>query len=151
MFAVGTDKTIKEIHGNKEVFPRYDANVNLSQIVLMHGGRAFFAGIAEDDKPGSIQVLKYPFEPHKCFEVQAHSLPIERLRLSFDNQVLFSSGQDGLFCIFDVKDKDPKGKKDKDNIQITYSEEILIQKSQRDNVLSEIESLKREIDSMRQG
>jgi len=54
VFAVGTDKTIKEINGNKEVFPRFDANLNISQIVLMHGARAFFAGIAEDDKPGSI-------------------------------------------------------------------------------------------------
>jgi len=35
----------------------------------MHGGRAFFAGVAEDDKPGSIQVLKYPFEANKAFEV----------------------------------------------------------------------------------
>lgn len=35
----------------------------------MHGGRAFLAGIAEDDKPGSIQVLKYPFEANKAFEV----------------------------------------------------------------------------------
>ncbi len=61
-FAVGTDKTIKEINGNKEVFPRYDAGVNVSQIVLMHGGRAIFAGVAEDERPGSIQVLKYPFE-----------------------------------------------------------------------------------------
>lgn len=69
MFAVGTDKTIKEICGSKEVFPRYDANVNISQIVLMHGARAIFAGVAEDDKPGSIQVLKYPFEANKSFEV----------------------------------------------------------------------------------
>jgi hypothetical protein len=33
----------------------------------MHGARAFFAGIAEDDKPGSIQVLRYPWE--KVFEI----------------------------------------------------------------------------------
>jgi len=112
-YAVGTDKSIKEIEGGKEKL-RYEAGVNISQLVLMHGARAFFAGIAEDDKPGSIQVLRYPWE--KVFEVQAHSLPVERLRISFDNQVLFSSGHDGVLCVFDVKDKDPKGKKDKDNV-----------------------------------
>lgn len=53
-YAVGTDKTIKEINGSKEVYPRYDAGVNVSQIALMHGGRAIFAGVAEDDRPGSI-------------------------------------------------------------------------------------------------
>lgn len=115
----------------------------------MHGSRALIAGIAEDDKPGSIQVLKYPFEPNKSFEVQAHSLPVERLRISFDNQVLFSAGQDGLFCIFDVKDKDPKGKKDKDNIQIIYSEEILIQKAERDKFQADIEHLKQSIEQLR--
>jgi len=56
----------------------------------MHGARAFFAGVAEDDRPGSIQVLRQPWE--KIFEVQAHSLPVERLRISFDNTVLFSAG-----------------------------------------------------------
>lgn len=110
----------------------------------MHGARAFFAGVAEDDRPGSIQVLRQPWE--KIFEVQAHSLPVERLRISFDNTVLFSAGQDGLFCIFDIKDKDPKGKKDKDNIQIMYSEEILIQKAERDKFQADIEHLKASIE-----
>lgn len=96
----------------------------------MHGGRAFFAGVAEDDKPGCIQVLKYPFE--KIYEAQAHSLPVERLRISFDNNFLFSSGQDGLFAIFEIKDKDPKLKKDKETSQVIMSEEILIQKTERD-------------------
>lgn len=52
-YAVGTDKSIKEIEGGKEKL-RYEAGVNISQLVLMHGARAFFAGVAEDDKPGSI-------------------------------------------------------------------------------------------------
>ena len=53
IYAVGTDKSIKEIVNGKEIL-RYEAGVNISQIALMHGARAFFAGIAEDDKPGSI-------------------------------------------------------------------------------------------------
>jgi hypothetical protein len=53
IYAVGTDKTIKEIENGKDKF-RYEAGVNISQIVLLHGGKAMFAGIAEDDKPGSI-------------------------------------------------------------------------------------------------
>ena len=56
------------------------------------------------EKPGSIQVIRYPFE--KVAEVQAHSLPVERLRISYDNLLLFSAGQDGVFCVFEVKVKD---------------------------------------------
>lgn len=113
----------------------------------MNGGRYFFAGIAEDDKPGSIQVLKYPFE--KTFEVQAHSLPVERLRISYDNQVLFSGGHDGVLCVFDVKDKDPKGKSAKDTVQIHLSEEILIPKAERDKYIADIDHLKSSIQKLK--
>jgi hypothetical protein len=38
---------------------------------------------------------------------------------------LFSAGQDGVFAIFQIIDKDPK-KKDKELMQISHSDEILI-------------------------
>jgi len=41
------------INQGKEV-ERYEAGVNISQIQLMHGGKALFAGVAENDRPGSI-------------------------------------------------------------------------------------------------
>lgn len=140
-YAVGTDKSIKEIENGKEKL-RFEAGVNISQLVTMHGARAFFAGVAEDDKPGSIQVLRYPWE--KVFEVQAHSLPVERLRISFDNSVLFSSGHDGVLCIFDIKDKDPKGKA-RENISIHLSDELLIPKAERDKYMADIDHLKSSI------
>ena len=59
VFAVGTDKKIKEIDNGKLVDSAI-AGVNISQIKLMHGARAFILGIAEEDKPGSIWVLRNP-------------------------------------------------------------------------------------------
>lgn len=94
------------------------------------------AGIAENDKPGSIQVIRFPFE--RIFEVQAHSLPIERIRVSYDNHFLYSVGQDGMFGIFHIQDKDPV-KKDKEYSQVTFSEEILIEKQEQDKKKAEIE------------
>lgn len=52
-------------------------------------------------------------------------------------------------CIFDVKDKDPKGKKDKDNIQIHLSEEILIPKAERDKYLADIDHLRTSIQKLK--
>jgi hypothetical protein len=60
------DKSLKMINKGKEV-ERYEAGANISQIQLLHGGRAIMAGIAENDKPGSIQVIRFPFE--RIFEV----------------------------------------------------------------------------------
>jgi hypothetical protein len=45
----------------------YEAGVNISQIQMLHGGRALFAGVAENDKPGSIQVINLNFE--RLFEI----------------------------------------------------------------------------------
>ena len=96
---------------------------------MLHGGRALFAGVAENDKPGSIQVINLNFE--RLFEIQAHSLPVERLRVAFDNSYIFSAGQDGVFATFQILDKDP-ARKDKEYGQVIQSEEILIEKAERD-------------------
>jgi WD40 repeat protein len=110
VYGAANDKTIKMIdHGH--LVMNYEAGQMINQIQLLHGGRAIFAGLGENDKPGSIQVINVKFE--KIFEVQAHSLPIERLRVSFDNTHLFSAGQDGVFATFSILDKDPQ-RKDKE-------------------------------------
>jgi len=70
VFASGIDKTIKKIEGRKiegregwvgDEVQKYDAGANISQIQLMRGGKALFAGVAENDRPGSIQVIRFPF------------------------------------------------------------------------------------------
>jgi hypothetical protein len=66
----------------------------------MHGGRAMFCGVHENDRPGSIQIINFAYE--KIFEVQAHSAPLERLRISPDNQYIYSTGQDYMLAIFNV-------------------------------------------------
>jgi hypothetical protein len=63
--------------------------------------------------------------------------------------VLFSSGHDGVLCIFDIKDKDPKGKKDKESVQIHLSEEILIPKAERDKYLADIDHLRASIQKLK--
>jgi len=49
----------------------------------MSNAKTFFAGIGEEGKPGSIEIWKLPLE--KKYEVQAHSAPIERMRITHDN------------------------------------------------------------------
>ena len=47
------------------------------------------------------------------------------MKLSFCTNFLFTVGDDGHLIIYDVKDKDPKGRRDKDGIGMEYSDEIL--------------------------
>jgi len=61
VYAADVDKSVKQIHNGKET-DRYEAGVNISQIQVLNGGKAMVCGIAENDRPGSIQVVKLPFE-----------------------------------------------------------------------------------------
>jgi WD40 repeat protein len=81
-------------------------------------------------------VFKYPFE--KTHECQAHSLPVVAMRLSYDNTTLFSVSVDGTLAVFNIHDKDPK-RKIKDLPQITHSGVLLIQRTERDKILHDID------------
>ena len=164
----GTDKTIRELKGMKkpdgtmgeglphvQVLRVLEQSVNLSQITLMHNRRAIFTAVDEKDRPGSIQCIRGDMQVTKenqnkdIFEIQAHSLDIQRLKLSFDNQTLFSSSSDGSLCVFALADRDPK-KKILDLPQIQLSTDILIPKMQRDKIQQDIYTLQTAINQEKQ-
>ena len=62
-------------------------------------------------------------------EVQAHSSQIERMRLTYDGQHLFTVGQDGCLIMHDVKERDPKAKSKMREI-LPYADEILTEKTE---------------------
>ena len=72
VYATGQDKNLREING-KEVngrmqdVSRLEQNITLNQLEIMRDRKAFFAGVGETSKPGSIQVIAYPWE--KIFEI----------------------------------------------------------------------------------
>ena len=80
----------------------YEENVTYSQILCGYMRRVLVAGVAESDRPGSIQIFRYDSQTqdkerlYKALEVQAHSKQIERMRLNYDNSKLFSIGLDGV-------------------------------------------------------
>lgn len=88
--------------------------------------KALFVGTSEKDAPGCIQIYKISFE--KICDVQAHSKPVERMKLSHCNQYLFSTGQDGCLILYDVNDRDTKDRKSE--ITLPYSEQVLTLPSQ---------------------
>lgn len=115
----------------------------MSQIVQIGGGRVLIAGMGENDKPGSLMIIRTnPFGV--LGHVQAHSLPIEKMKLNFDNTMLFTAGIDGLFSIFEIKDKDLKTTK-KEAAQVYPSDEILIEKKTRDDYITQIETLTQQV------
>jgi hypothetical protein len=118
---------------------------------MTHNGKALFCGIGEQHRPGSIVVYKIAedqgrgtLKMDRISEVQAHSMAIERMRISFDNNNLFTVGKDGCLIIHDVKDRDPKGKtSQREGLQI--SDEILTEKTEIDGYVQEKEQRENEL------
>ena len=171
LYAVGTDKAIREIsYKSKEEkneasvstiikqeketkFPieakesmRYESFINFSQVALLNGARGMVLGTADDDRPGMVQIYRFGME--KAADIQLHSLPIERIKLTFDNSILFTVGQDGAFFILELRD--PLMKREKEAPSIQYFDEILTEKSELRELQQAIDHLKRENEQLLQ-
>merc|ERR1712194_809536 len=105
MYVVGSDKMLKEIHNGNNV-NCVESNAMLGQLALagQTSARALFAGVAETDLPGLLRVYNFPLTGDYD-EYQAHSSAVSRIRITCDEQYLFSAGDDGCLVIFDVKKK----------------------------------------------
>ena len=76
-----------------------------------------FFGTYKKDYPGCIRICRYPLsESTEIHEIQSHEKPITKLKVTFDDNYVFSTGEDGVICIYDIKDRDAKIKRDKDNV-----------------------------------
>ena len=123
-----------------------DTRLNVSQVQILANGKAFFCGMGETGHPGAVQIWKFPME--QLSEVQAHGAPIERMRLSYNNDWLFTAGRDCCLMIHEVKDKDPRGglvRRDRDQGMLPFSDEILTEKSEMDDIHGERDRLINEL------
>jgi hypothetical protein len=90
--------------------------------------------------PGPIRTYKIqPFVP-ECTEVQAHAAPVERMRITFDEQFLFTVGEDGALCIFEVKDREHRATRREKEAILPVSEEIIVTKNEIDELYSNIDN-----------
>ncbi|RHZ25586.1 hypothetical protein DYB31_010496, partial [Aphanomyces astaci] len=110
-----------------------------------------FAGTAEPHRPGCIRAYKLPLEPESSYsEFQCHDMAVARLRLSHDNQYLFSVGDDGSLCIFETKELSSsklKGRSERENA-MAFAEEILVTKSDLEEKNQTMQELKAKVDEL---
>ena len=68
--------------------------------------------------------------------------------MNYENSHLFSVGQDGMVCIFEVKDRNISGKMQEQR-KLEYSQEILTEKIEMDNMQTEVLNLDSELKGIR--
>lgn len=114
---------------------------------MIHGKKAFFAGTGVPNRPGSLQVISYPFWD-KVYEVQLHSKPVSRMAFNYENTLLFTASEDGSLAFLTIKDDDKRKKESLPSVSVTN--EQIIPKAQRDQIKEEIRSFRQEIDQRKE-
>merc|ERR1719482_1245314 len=146
MYVVGSDKMLKEIHSS-QLKNYFEAGTTLGQLVLANSGKTIFAGVAEADSPGEIRCYKFPLDG-EFVPYQAHAAPCSRIRVTYDDSYLFSSGEDGCLYIFDVRKKDRVvSKRDKEGA-LPFADEILVTRAFLDDKQAALLDLDRQVEEL---
>jgi len=124
-----------------------EAGTTLGQIVLSNSAKTLFASVAEPEAPGPIRCYKFPLDGD-YIEYQCHSAPATRIRITYDDQFLFSCSEDGCLFIFDVRKKDRVvSKRDKENV-LPFADEILVTRTFLDEKQAQLLELERQVDEL---
>merc|ERR1719160_2373713 len=123
-----------------------ESNVMLGQLALANSAKVLVAGVMEGDAPGPLRCYNFPLDGDFS-ECQAHSAPVSRIRITYDDQYLFSTGEDGCLYIYDVKKKSGAGglKRDKDGI-LGFADEILVTRAFLDDKQASLLNLERHVE-----
>ncbi|KAJ3100632.1 Cilia- and flagella-associated protein 57 [Physocladia obscura] len=153
IYAVGSDKTLKEIV-DSQIVKELDSDHVLSQVVISHSGRMMFVGTRkqqtyERTSAGTIRSMKFPlnnelaeFQEHQC-----HSSAITKLRVSYDDTHLFSASDDGCVYVFKIADREGRGlKKERD---VMFADEILVTKSDLEEKNQTMNELKTRVEELK--
>ncbi|KAL3868099.1 hypothetical protein ACJMK2_040935 [Sinanodonta woodiana] len=143
-FAVGSDRTLKEIADSQILREVEAGETTLSSVVLSHSGRMLFTGTSK----GTLWSLKYPLTvPGEWQEHQGHSSQIVKMKITYDDQILVTVSEDSLIMLWKIAEKDGRiGKRDK---ELSWAEEILITKSDLEEKNSMMSELKTRVDELK--
>ncbi len=120
---------------------RFESSVQFAQVCALRDGRGLIVGTADNDRPGSIMVFRLEGLT-RVFDIQAHSLPISRMALNFEQTHLFTGSNDGTLGFWEVKDQ--MQKRDKEQFQIILSKEILTERTEMAELMAIIEQFEHE-------
>ncbi|KAH0785724.1 cilia- and flagella-associated protein [Histomonas meleagridis] len=141
VYICGTDMKLKEIQ-NGQIVREVLFQIPHTQVVMSNNGQMLFSGT----KDGKVYSYNLPIGGEKTF-INCHIGAITSMAISFDDSLLFTTGEDGMLCIFNIKDKDnrihnPERSFFSDEIQTTRAEI-----EERVNQLKSFEAEKNDLNS----
>ncbi|XP_056149801.1 cilia- and flagella-associated protein 57-like [Lampris incognitus] len=144
IFAIGTDHTLKEIQDCQILREVSSDDVAYTSITMSHSGRVIFTGTCS----GTIRVIKYPLPIHRDWiEYQCHCGPITKMVVTYDDRFLVTVSEDGSLSVWKIVDKEGRGlQRDK---EMVYTEEILITKSDLEEMNQNLLELKTQVEALK--
>ncbi|KAJ3066607.1 Cilia- and flagella-associated protein 57 [Podochytrium sp. JEL0797] len=147
IYAVGNDGAVKVI-SDSSLLQEIPGKVGYTSILTSRSGKHIFMATAK----GSVRSLKslietVPGATNDFVDLSCHSSAISRMRISFDDSYLFTCGDDGCLWVYKVQEKDSHGsKRDKD---VTYSDEILVTKSDLKEKHAIMQDLRQRVEALK--
>ncbi|XP_038622165.1 cilia- and flagella-associated protein 57 [Tachyglossus aculeatus] len=144
IFAVGSDRTLKEISDSSILREVSSFDVVYTSVVISHSGRMVFVGTSV----GTIRSMKHPLPLQKEFnEYQGHSSSVTKMIITTDDQFLLTISEDGCLMIWKVFDKDGRGVKRER--EVGFSEEVLVTKTDMDEKTQVMLELKTRVEELK--
>ncbi|ORY73038.1 WD40 repeat-like protein [Neocallimastix californiae] len=144
-YAVGSDKTIKEIQ-DSQITKELTSDVVLTKMAISNSGSMLFVGTIT----GAIRVVKFPLMEEKVCEYQehkAHSDSVTAICTSADDKYLFSAGMDGTIYMYKIYDKETKvTQRKKEEI---LSDEILVSRTDAEEQVIMLSDLRKKVEDLK--
>jgi len=171
LFVSGSDDTLKIISEGK-LKRAIDLPVCITSLELTKTPQNWLFAATNSGMLISVKIstlIKQSTET-QMIDIQAHTQPITRMRVSHDDAMVVTTSQDGCICIFDVVHDSMaaittsadsqgvgsavggsggSGQKKKELQQLSWAEEILVTRSDLEERLLEIEKLKKKVEDLR--
>ncbi|KAF0306764.1 Cilia- and flagella-associated protein 57 [Amphibalanus amphitrite] len=144
IYAVGSDKMIKEVSDSQVIREVSCQDVVPTWISLSRSGRMMFLGL----QSGVLRSVKFPLSiPGEWEEHHAHNDAITKMVVLADDTQMFTCSSDGTLALWSIAD--PEGRLSKRERTVPYSEEILVSKAELDEKIQLINELNTRVSELR--
>ena len=159
---MGSDRLLKVIEFGSDntgvAQLEMDVDVQLGCIGLTASNKTLLAAGTDLGRPGTIRAYSYPLTGH-FVEYQIHSHPVTRIRISYDDQYVFTVGGDGTLSCMNIREattgssSGKGGSSSKNTKQSTldtlpFAEETLVTKSDLEEKKTKMSELHSKVDEL---
>jgi len=139
IFICGSDNKVKEIQ-NGTIIREDPFQARYNQVIMSNNGQMLFAGT----KDGKVYSFSLPIGGEKI-QMNCHTAPITSMAISFDDSLLFTVGEDGVLCVFSIRDKDNRIHSLERSF---FSEEVMTTRAEIEEKAGQLRTLKAEKDDL---